>query len=178
VAAVVTLVVAALPAGAHTRLRSTNPTDGQHVPQTPREVVLTFTEPVLDMGTRVMVTGPSGPVHQGPARSVGGTVTQALQSGAPAGNYTVDWRITSADGHPISGAFIFTSDGAGGGTTASRPAPAPTAPSPSGSSMVPWLLALAAAAVVGLLALRRRSAELGSTSSQRTHPDDEPDDRW
>jgi hypothetical protein len=130
------------------------------------------------MGTRVMVTGPSGPAHQGPARSVGGTVTQALQSGAPAGNYTVEWRITSTDGHPISGAFTFTSDGAGGGTTASQPAPAPTEPKPTGSSMVPWLLALAAAAVVGLLALRRRSPEPGGTSSQRRQPDDEPDDRW
>ena len=38
----------------------------------------------------------------------GTTVTQPLAGGLPAGAYTVEWRVTSADGHPLSGTFGFT----------------------------------------------------------------------
>ena len=50
-------------------------------------------------------------------------VRQSLAAG-PAGAYTVVWRVTSADGHPVSGTFGFTADQASASTTATS---APTA---------------------------------------------------
>jgi methionine-rich copper-binding protein CopC len=160
-AAVLALALAALPAAAHNGLLSSNPSAGQRVSRAPAEVVLTFDEAAVTMGTRVVVTGPTGPVQQGPPRTADSTVTQPLRAGAPAGSYTVDWRTTSADGHPISGTFTFTAAGAGVGSGApTEPAPSPAGPGQSGTAVVPWLVASAAATTgaVLLLALRRRRA--------------------
>ena len=121
-----TLVSVAGPASAHDVLRSTNPKDGTHVETPPAEVVLTFDEPALALGTEVLVTGPSGSVATGPPRLVDNEVRQALAAG-PAGAYTVVWRVTSADGHPVSGTFGFTADQASASTTATS---APTATPP------------------------------------------------
>ena len=66
-----TLVSVAGPASAHDVLRSTNPKDGTHVERPPAEVVLTFDEPALAVGTEVLVTGPSGSVSHGSAEAGG-----------------------------------------------------------------------------------------------------------
>lgn len=95
---------------------------------TPSEIVLTFDQPAVAMGTRVVVTGPSGPVQTGTARLVDDTVTRAVAGGAPAGAYTVAWRVTSADGHPVSGTFTFTSTSAGAQSPPVAAAPAPAEP--------------------------------------------------
>jgi methionine-rich copper-binding protein CopC len=107
------------PATAHDVLRSTNPADGATVEQLPDAVVLTFEEPALSVGSTVTVTGPDGPVGRGGPQLVDTEVRQPL-AGGPAGTYTVLWRVTSADGHPISGTFRFTT---------AQPRPAIAAPS-------------------------------------------------
>ena len=117
VVAVVALVVTAVPAAAHTELISTTPADQQTVSRTPAVVVLTFDESLLAMGSQVVVTGPQGPVQIGAPDVAETTVSQNLQGG-PAGAYTVTWRVTAADGHPISGTFTFTAATAGNGAAA------------------------------------------------------------
>ena len=117
-AAGVLLVVGAVPAAAHNELVSTDPSDGQTLSATPSSVVLTFEEPAIAMGTQLVVTGPTGEVQAGAPQLVDNTVRQTLQPGAPAGSYTVAWRVTSVDGHPVSGSFGFTATGAGAGTPA------------------------------------------------------------
>lgn len=128
------LLVSVAPASAHDVLSGSTPADGQTVARTPASVVLSFEEPAVAMGTQVVVTGPSGPVQQGAPRLVDTTVTQDLGPGSPAGHYTVEWRVTSADGHPVSGTFSFTSTGAGTGDPTSRATPQPTASSTPASS--------------------------------------------
>jgi methionine-rich copper-binding protein CopC len=107
-----TLLATAAPAAAHDVLVSTSPKDGASVATTPSTVVLTFEEPALAVGTKVVVTGPDGPVQDGDARLVGSTVRQDLVPGSPAGAYRVQWRVTSDDGHAVSGTFSFTSKAA------------------------------------------------------------------
>ena len=114
VGAVVALVVASGPAAAHTELISTTPADQQTVSHPPAVVVLTFDESLLAMGTQVVVTGPQGPVQIGEPNVAETTVSQNVQGG-PAGTYTVAWRVTAADGHPLSGTFRFTAAAAGNG---------------------------------------------------------------
>ena len=146
------------PAAAHNVLISSSPADGASVPQTPAAVVLTFDEPAISMGTQVLISGPAGEVQQGSPRLVDNTVTQDLASGAAAGAYTVTWRVTSLDGHPVSGTLTFTALGAG----ADRPA---TAPTPGGadpsSGSIPWwlwaviVIVVATTAVAGARAISR-----------------------
>jgi len=160
VGAVLTLVVGAVPAAAHNVLTFTSPAAGTQVGPTPPRVVLTFDEPVLGMGTQILVTGPAGPVQVTSPRLVDNTVVQDLPGGSPAGTFTVAWRVTSADGHPITGTFSFTSTQKGAGT----PAPAPSAteepgPARGGTSSPAVLVGLAVAGalvVAGVVAVRVR----------------------
>ncbi|WP_375430738.1 copper resistance protein CopC [uncultured Friedmanniella sp.] len=155
------LVAAAGPAAAHDVLTRTAPGNGATVAVTPASVVLTFDAPAIALGTKIDVTGPSGPIQQGAPVLVDNTVTQALQPGAPAGRYTVEWRITSADGHPVSGSFTFAARAAGTGDPASAasPASAPAIPAGASSAVWPWLVAvgLLSFVVVGAVALGRRA---------------------
>ncbi len=118
------LLLAAVPASAHDVLRSTNPADGAVVDRLPDRVMLTFDQPALGLGSEVVVTGPAGPVADGPPSLVDTEVRQPLRAG-PAGRYTVVWRVTSADGHPVSGTFAFTTQQASTGSS-STAAAAPT----------------------------------------------------
>ena len=81
-------------------------------------------------------------------------VTQAVQPGAPAGRYTVTWRVTSIDGHPVSGSFGFTATAAAPGH---RPQAAPVtagarAQAPSTETGVAWWVYAVGAAVVAAVA--------------------------
>jgi hypothetical protein len=70
---------------------------------------------------------------------VDNVASQKLKAGGPAGEYTVAWRVVSADSHPIEGTFAFTAASAGqaavqatspaaaGSPTAAGTAPAPGA---------------------------------------------------
>jgi methionine-rich copper-binding protein CopC len=165
---VATVTATAPPAEAHDSLVSTAPADGATVAQPPTKVVLTFDEPALALGTAIVVTSASGQQVQAGAPSlVDNTVTQPLQPGSPAGAYTVIWRVTSADGHPISGRLTFDASAGStvarseGATAASSPAaqaPAPAATNSSGALL--WVILLGGLALVAVvLVLLRRSTE-------------------
>ncbi|WP_137122118.1 copper resistance CopC family protein [Segeticoccus rhizosphaerae] len=123
----------ASPAAAHDVLIKTTPADGASVPRLPDKVTLTFDDPALALGTELRVTGPSGQVQEGKPVLVDNTVSQAVRPGSPAGSYTVVWRVTSEDGHPVSGTFRFTAAKGNGGTAPSAKAN-PSAASPANSS--------------------------------------------
>lgn len=141
------------PAAAHIALRSTTPAADVVMDRSPAEIVLTFDQAAVDLGTQVIVTGPSGPVHTGAPRLVDNTVTQSLQPGAPAGRYTVDWRVTPVDGHPISGSFGFSSRAAGDAASggAVTPGAAPLSDASTDSPGI-WLIGGALAGLAVLLA--------------------------
>ena len=127
--AALALYAGAAPAGAHNALTSSAPVSAATESIAPAAVVLTFDQPVIASGTRVVVTGPDGPVQTGQPRLVDNTVTQPLEPAAPAGNYTVTWRVTSVDGHPVSGTFGYTAAQPGTAASPRRtscPLPPPT----------------------------------------------------
>ncbi len=163
-AAVAGAVLLATPAWAHDELLSTDPAAGQSVASVPAEVVLTFAEPPLGLGMAVQVIGPDGTdVAAGPPTLSGSVVHQAVEAGAPAGRYSVRWRVTADDGHPVTGDFTFTAHAGGGGATAagsSGAAPAATRGSSSGTSSMLWWGAAALLVLLGLVAAnaaRRRT---------------------
>lgn len=99
----------ASPAAAHSALEGSSPADQAALAQAPTEVTLTFNEPVSTQFVDVVVTGPDGAAHQDGAAAVAGdTVTQSLRTLAADGQYTIAYRVVSADGHPISGELRFS----------------------------------------------------------------------
>lgn len=126
---------AASPAAAHDELVSVAPADGSTVEAAPASVDLVFAEPAIALGTEVQVLGPDGTnLSAGAPALLDATVSQPLAAVRPAGVYTVQWRVTSADGHPISGEFTFTTTAAAGAPAA--PEPSPTEPAPTEPSVV------------------------------------------
>lgn len=130
----VVIALTAAPAYAHDALKSSNPADGATLARPPAQVVLTFEEPPVELGAQLVVTGPDGPVTTGSPRLDGDDVVADVQPGAPAGRYTVEWRVTSDDGHPVSGTFAFTASGPAAGATPSTVAPSPTVAEPTSAS--------------------------------------------
>jgi methionine-rich copper-binding protein CopC len=164
------LVAAPAAAFAHDVLERTNPADGTTVTQLPGSVVLTFSEAPLAIGAQVVVTGPSGPVSSGTPTIAGRDVTQAIAPTAPGGDYTVSYRITSDDGHPVAGSFSFHATVGLDGSTATAGAavpvkPASTSDDAQGSLLVPILLTIVGTLVLlgvgGFLVLRGREADRG-----------------
>jgi methionine-rich copper-binding protein CopC len=162
------LLGSAAAASAHDALSSTSPSADSVVGALPEVVVLTFDQPALAIGTEVIVTGPNGPVTQGSPQLVDTEVRQPVRGG-PAGRYTVVWRVTSADGHPVSGTFAFTTEqarvdasgSAGPSVTATSSGSGQGAASPDGGGPVlVWgvaVVALLVAAFVTWTAVRRRA---------------------
>jgi methionine-rich copper-binding protein CopC len=103
-------VLHAVPALAHAELLRATPSDGDTLSEQPGEVRLFFDEPVRAEFDPVKVTDEEGNRVDGEdARTLSGDpdVVVASLDVLPEGSYTVEWRITSADGDPISGEYGF-----------------------------------------------------------------------
>ncbi len=167
VLAILTLAGAALlmtagPAMAHNVLVSSDPANGSSVSAGPAQIRLVFDQPVQAGFNTISVVGPDGSSRWegGSAAVDGATVTAAVRPLGPAGQYTIGYRILSADGHPVTGEVKFSLTTAGSGT----PAPPSAAQSTGGSGqsadsggMPVWPWIAGAVVVLGLgvvLALR------------------------
>ena len=105
-AAVAALVLAA-PARAHAVLLASDPPAGATLAVPPDRVVLTFSESVSLALGGVAVYAPDGhTIANGPASVAGNRVTVPIGAHGE-GTHAVSWRVLSADGHPVSGAFVF-----------------------------------------------------------------------
>jgi len=120
---ILTLVLTAPAASAHSVLESSTPAKDSSIATAPAEVVLQFNE-ALDTGfTELSVLGPDGASHwEGGAPAIAGPkLSVPLKPLGQAGKYTVNYRIVSGDGHPVSGSFTFTLTSPGPATATSVP---------------------------------------------------------
>ncbi|MFK0040433.1 copper resistance protein CopC [Paenarthrobacter sp. NPDC090517] len=125
------LLFSAAPASAHDVAESTAPANGASVAEVPASVSITFNNRPLAIGSGVTVTAAGENWADGPVEIIDNQAVQKLRQGAPAGEYTVVWRVVSSDSHPIEGTFTFTAT-AGSTTTATGPVGAsPSASAPS-----------------------------------------------
>src|SRR6056297_243849 len=103
------------PAAAHALLVESQPNDRAVLAEAPTEVVLTFTEPVtLPSGGLRVLDAEARRVDLGVIATADPTrLAVALPSELPDGGYVVDYRVVSADSHPVGGVRTFTvGDGA------------------------------------------------------------------
>jgi methionine-rich copper-binding protein CopC len=118
------LVTGSSAASAHDELSSSAPEAGAALEAVPEMIELTFTNVPATIGSDIQVLDESGEDWaEGEVSITDAVATQAVRDGAPAGNYTVNWRVVSADSHPIEGTFQFT---ATGGAASETPAAAET----------------------------------------------------
>jgi methionine-rich copper-binding protein CopC len=94
----------------HAELIGSVPASGATLPAAPSAVTLTFSDPIDQRFVRTAVTGPGGTAASS-ATASGPKVTVPLPAQGP-GSYRLDYRVVSADGHPISGRLAFMVAGA------------------------------------------------------------------
>jgi copper resistance protein C len=109
----------ATPALAHNSLVDSNPKDSASLDAGPQSIQLTFDQPVQDGegANTLAVLGPQGDHWEsGPPQVNGNVVSAPVRPLGPAGVYQVNYRILSADGHPVTAGVKFTLAKAGTGT--------------------------------------------------------------
>ena len=159
VLALVAAAALAAPAAAwaHAALLHTVPEASRTVNTPPAEVQLTYSEPIEPRFAIVSVTDAAGQqVTSGaPQRAPGSPQTLVTQlRRVPQGWYLVFWRVISADGHPVRGAFTFAVGPSPG------PPPQFQVPSLSETAHTPqlligrWVVFLSLLSALGLFVLR------------------------
>lgn len=103
------------PVLAHARLLQADPAGGERLSKPPEQVRLQFSEPIEAEFTPIKVFDPNGDrVDQDDARvdpedaRVLVSDLEELPEGSRTGVYKVEWRVTSADGHPVNDTYGFT----------------------------------------------------------------------
>ena len=133
-------------AAAHSRVVASVPADGAQISAGPGAVELTFNEPLNTEFASASVIGPDRRQWQAGDPTVKGKVlTVPLRPRGPVGVYQVNYRVTSADGHPVTGQRTFRLTVAGTGTPGDA-----VGESSGGSPVWPFL---AGAAVILLVAV-------------------------
>jgi copper transport protein len=106
----VLIVGGATPAFAHATLLTTEPQPGGKYDTAPPEITLRFSEPVeVVLGGVRLFDGNTDRIDIGAPEHVDGDANR-VRASLPElddGTYVVTWRVTSADAHPIQGAFTF-----------------------------------------------------------------------
>ena len=166
-----TLLGAVVPASAHDAAESTSPATGATLAAPPEQVSVTFNKNPLALGSQMLVNDAAGTNwSDGGVEIVDNVASQKLKAGAPAGAYTVLWRVVSSDSHPIEGSFTFTATAGAPGSTAvaavptmgtAEPGitPAPSQPA-SSAEPFPWSIVIFVGTAIGImvvLALMARS---------------------
>lgn len=154
----------ATPAHAHSDLVETTPAQGDVITEAPESISLQFNEEPLDSLVDVVITNAAGDIVAMDAAEASGTEVLVPWPGSLGpGDYTVAYRVVSADGHPVTGTFTFTYTGAASTDAAPMIDEAAAAEvladvEPTGSNL-PLIIGVAVVVVVviALLAVRRRA---------------------
>lgn len=142
---------AAPAASAHSRLIASDPADGAELAQGPARVTLTFNEPVQSTYAVLTVVGPDDHFWQSGEPIVrGDEISVGLRELGPAGEYRINYRVTSADGHVVSGQRAFELTMAGSGEPGPPVEGAEESTSDGGTPVWYFIIGAAVILVVGL----------------------------
>ena len=130
-------------ASAHATRIASDPVDHAHLTASPSRVSATFDETLQQSFAAMTVVGPDGNQWStGDVQVTGAIIGVGVRPLGPAGTYTVNYRVTSADGHVVSGSWSFELTVAGDGT------PGPPVTDNRGGGLPGWPFLLAGLAIV------------------------------
>jgi methionine-rich copper-binding protein CopC len=133
-------------AAAHAVLVSTDPAKDAELTAGPGRVSATFNEQLQTTFAAMTVVGPDkGLWSTGEAQVQGPVVSVAVRPLGAAGTYTVNYRVTSADGHVVAGSWSFQLTVPGTG----EPGPAVAATDNRSGDMPIWPFVAGAVVIVG-----------------------------
>ena len=121
---------------AHADLQVSTPEDSESLEVAPEEIRLTFSEELFEELVEISILDAAGDlystieVEQTPPP--GTDVIFPWPTKAPPGEYSIAYRVVSADGHPVTGTISFSY-----AATAVEPSPSDTAPQPTPSDSTP-----------------------------------------
>ncbi|MCH1403835.1 MAG: copper resistance protein CopC [Candidatus Nanopelagicales bacterium] len=121
---------------AHADLQVSTPEGGESLEVAPEEIRLTFSEELFEELVEISILDAAGDlystikVEQTPPP--GTDVIFPWPPQAPPGEYSIAYRVVSADGHPVTGTISFSY-----AATAPQPSPSDTAPEPTPSDSTP-----------------------------------------
>jgi len=102
------LLLAAAPAAAHASLLEMSPGPEEQLAEPPTEIRLTFSEAVTPTDDSVRLFDPAAEeLDVAEVRAEGEVLTASVPELEVDGSYTVAWKVVSADGHQVSGAYLF-----------------------------------------------------------------------
>jgi methionine-rich copper-binding protein CopC len=143
-------------ASAHATRVAADPPENAALTVGPARVSATFNEQLQTTFAAMTVVGPDGNLWStGEPQVQGAVVSVGLRPLGPVGTYTVNYRVTSADGHVVSGSWSFRLTVPGTG-----PPGAPAVGTDSGRAIPLWPFAVGVVVIVAvgaLWAVRHRS---------------------
>jgi methionine-rich copper-binding protein CopC len=143
-------------ASAHATRLATDPVENSELTKAPETVSATFNEALQQSFAAMTVVGPDGNLWStGDPHVDGAVVSVGVRPLGPSGTYTVNYRVTSADGHVVSGSWSFRLTVSGTGT----PGPSASATSPANDGIPVWPFFVVAGLIVAggaLWAVRRQ----------------------
>ena len=143
-------------AAAHATRLAAEPVENAELSKAPEKVSATFNEALQSSFAAMTVVGPDGNLWStGDPKVDGAVVSVGVRPLGPSGTYTVNYRVTSADGHVVSGSWSFKLTVSGTGT----PGPSASATSPANAGIPVWPFFAAAGLIVAggaLWAVRRQ----------------------
>jgi copper resistance protein C len=163
--ALVTVVLAVLalagagPASAHAARIAADPAEDTVLTASPQRVTATFNEPMQKAFAAMTVVGPDGNLWStGEPEVADALVSVGVRPLGPAGSYTVNYRLTSADGHVVTGSWSFALDVAGTGAPVPSATATPAVPPDRGAPVWPFVVGGALIVAAGVWwAVRRRT---------------------
>lgn len=133
-------------ASAHAARVAAEPAEHAALRASPARVSATFNEALQPAFANMTVVGPDNNLwSEGDPSVAGAVLSVGVRPLGPAGTYTVNYRVTSADGHVVSGSWSFDLTVAGAGT----PGPAASSPAKSDGGIVVWPFVLVAVVLIG-----------------------------
>ena len=146
-------------ASAHAARIAADPAENAELATGPQRVSATFNEQMQPEFAAMTVVGPDGNLWSvGDPAVAGAVLSVGVRPLGPSGTYTVNYRVTSADGHPVSGSWSFRLTV----TATGKPGPSAAKPAePAGGGGIPvWPFLVAGAVIIGggiLWTARRRA---------------------
>lgn len=145
---------------AHAARIASDPAENAVLTEQPHRVSATFNEPMQAQFAAMTVIGPDGNTwSDGEPEVDGAVISVGVRPGGPRGDYTVNYRATSADGHVVSGSWSYHLNSAtpGHGEPATPAAPAAANTRDDGLPVWPFVaLASGIVAAGAIWAVRRR----------------------